>query len=630
MTRYNLFNSRKALFRRFAVGTLLAAAFLAASCSDEDLLGNGTSLTNSTGFSITVSDGGYPSAEAPQTRAQENGYATAFTENDIAGLYAVRGGNMLLENVQLTATENNGTVKWTLPAGTELPHSDNTAYFLYYPYQAEMTGKVDATATNSAKEFFQPLIKDWQPEEDQSKYDDYTASDLMVAKGEIRTVDEEAHTVALNFDMTHCMALAVLNQPGILYHITSYNSGQTTCDFNITVGVEIDFTSDAEPYLCENVYRYIVRPGATFAWAGSYPDEENEVDREFSLAPESGKLKAGSYTTFKLDKGQREITGDYHELGLVRIGDLFCPKADNSDWYLVPQEVEKLANNDKPVGVVFQTDKRRVGEAETEALGGKDEVHGLVMAAKIAKHGSTMYDGSLKWSTQYEGDGYTLVDFPELTNTKSLRAIYEDISGLKNSTIIKNSVDADELESIYPALYAVEKFKEEVPVPENTTDWYIPASGQFWDILEHLGKSKACANESKKENAEEQWGEAFSRQLNVPNYLNGWMEKIPDEGKNKFNIDKYWIEATEDKPGHWSTPGWWDQYWTSTEAVSVLHELQDGQGNVQKYTAFEMRYYNLYGWQTEGLLPGYEPEVSIRLYADEKNTDYKVRPVLAF
>lgn len=625
MTRYNLFNSRKALSRQFAVGTMLAAAFLAASCSDEDLLGNGTYPTGSTGLMITVSDGGYPSAEAPQTRAQENGYATVFTEDDMAGLYAVANGNVLLANVQVTATPDasTGSIKWTLPAGIELTHSDNTAYFLYYPYQKDMTGKVDASATTSADEFFQPLIKDWQPKEDQSKYADYTASDLMVAKGEIRTVDEEAHTVALNFDMTHCMVLAVLDQPGILYHITSYNSGTTQCKFDVIVGVEIDFTSDAEPYLYESVYRYIVRPDAAFAWAGSYPDEEKEEDREFSLVPESGKLKAGSYTTFKLDKGQREITGDYHKLKLVRIGDLFCPNASGNDWYLVPQEVDKLADGDKPVGVVFQTDKRRVGEAETKALGSKDNVHGLVMAAKIADYGSTRWDGSLVWSTQYEGDGYALVDFPELTNTKSFRAIYEDISGLRNSTIIKNSVKENELESIYPCLYAVEKFKEENPVPSNTTDWYIPASGQFWDILELLGKSEALAKESNKEKAEEQWGDALGGQKNVPTHLNGWMEKIPETDKDLFNVDK--MEDEE------HAAGWWDQYWTSTEAVSTEHELQDGQGNVtKKYKAFEMRYYDLYGWDTEHVRPGYEPTVSIRLYAAEKNADYKVRPVLAF
>lgn len=102
-------------------------------------------------------------------------------------------------------------------------HTPETKYFLYYPFQNDAHNKVDVYA-ETAEDFFKPLIDEWKPKEDQSRYADYTASDLMVAKGVVETVDKEAHSVAVNFTMKHCMALAVIEMPGTLYHITSYNS----------------------------------------------------------------------------------------------------------------------------------------------------------------------------------------------------------------------------------------------------------------------------------------------------------------------------------------------------------------------------------------------------------------------
>ena len=62
-------------------------------------------------LTITVSDGGMYATG--QTRAQERGYSTVFTEGDRIGLYVVKDGTLEVENLCLTLQGG----KWTLPAG---------------------------------------------------------------------------------------------------------------------------------------------------------------------------------------------------------------------------------------------------------------------------------------------------------------------------------------------------------------------------------------------------------------------------------------------------------------------------------------------------------------------------------
>lgn len=76
-------------------------------------------------LTISVTDGGYTSAvenmkTRVETRAVENGYATAFTEGDACGLFVVRDGKVTTENIKLTATQADGKPAWTLPQGTTM------------------------------------------------------------------------------------------------------------------------------------------------------------------------------------------------------------------------------------------------------------------------------------------------------------------------------------------------------------------------------------------------------------------------------------------------------------------------------------------------------------------------------
>lgn len=503
-------------------GTLLAALLFAASCSNEDMLDDGTYPSGSMNYSITVSDGGFASADVPQTRAVEKGYATEFTNGDLAGLYAVDAdGEVKLKNVKVTATEDGtGEIVWSLPEGTSLWHSDDMNYFLYYPYQDDdMTDKVNTGSTTLAEDFFAPLIASWQPKADQSNYKDYTASDLMVGKG-IVTGTVENHVVPLDFTLKHCMALAVVEAPCTRYHITTYNSKQTACDITIYSHTDIGFTGEARPYFesSDHCYRYIVRPEREFTLTGSYTDTMNEFVYDFTVKSSETDLKAGLYTCYKVDDGLETEEGDYHELGLVRIGDLFCPTADCTDWYLVPHEVDKLADDDEPSGIVFQTDKRRFGTAERDFFGGWEKMHGLVVSVKRAKNSI--------WFTSDEDTG-----LPDCT---TLEDCYNNISGLYNCEYIRKQYGSFEN---FPAFKEADEHGKTCPIPDGkkTTGWYLPAAGQVWDIYQNLGDCQQMAETKRQTSQIDISTKPEFRQEGLLSTLNKWMEKIPSEGKNEFS-----------------------------------------------------------------------------------------------
>ena len=172
--------------------TLAAAALLTfAACTDDNEPAQPEIASQQLAF--TVTDGnGYASATQTGTRATENGYTTVFTAGDACGLYIVRGTEIAYDNVKLTATADaSGNMTWSAPAGTTLAGGmTGEQYFLYYPYQNDMSGKTATTITSGMDDadFFEPLISSWQPATDQSTYCKYTASDLMTARGTVSTV----------------------------------------------------------------------------------------------------------------------------------------------------------------------------------------------------------------------------------------------------------------------------------------------------------------------------------------------------------------------------------------------------------------------------------------------------------
>ena len=332
-------------------------------------------------LTISVTDGGYTSAvenmkTRVETRAVENGYTTEFTEGDACGFYMVRGGKPVYSNVKLTAEKDaaTGGIMWKTDGTTLAAGMDGESYYLYYPYQADMAGKTATPAEGAVMtdaEFFKPLIDGWQPGDDQSTHAAYTASDLMTAGG---STTGTGNTIHLSFAMKHRMALAVIEMPKTVYKFIDANVP------DYTVGAEATFTGTAKPLrMADGIYRYLVHSSMPTI-EGSY----DEGNREFTITTSASHPVVGEYKRYKVDGAAETIKNvTYAESGIARIGDFYCTKNNGTTGYLIPKEAdETTVQAAKVVGIVFQTDKSRIGAKEKEKLGGEGNVHGLVMAVK--------------------------------------------------------------------------------------------------------------------------------------------------------------------------------------------------------------------------------------------------------
>ena len=234
-------------------------------------------------MTFQISDEGYNGAEP--SRATENGYATEFAAGDACGMYMVRNGKVAYANVKLTATVDgtSGDMAWQ-PETPITGTGEGEAYYLYYPYQADMDGQtaVPAGTDQKAKSFFQPLIAGWQPAADQSTVAAYAASDLMTATG-IASLNTGTNKIQISFGMTHRMALAVIETPD------SYAAPVLT------------FADESPKALAmaNGTYRYIVNPASPQTLSGLC----DNGTKKFTFS--TSGLANNQYKTYKLDGGKQ-------------------------------------------------------------------------------------------------------------------------------------------------------------------------------------------------------------------------------------------------------------------------------------------------------------------------------------
>ena len=544
---------------------LLQAALLlllAVSCTQEE---SPAAQDKARQLTISVTDGGYTSTEGKTTRAVENGYTTEFTEGDACGLFVVRGlyldKKMIYSNVKLTAERDvaTGSLVWKPEAGTTLAGGlSDEEYYLYYPYRSDLDNTVISNLLEHAIEFpeenfFKPISYDWPVKTDQSSYADYTASDLMTASC---TPTLDNGKLRLDFVMTHALSLVVIEMPKTVYKFTDAQVP------DYTVQSEATFTGTAKPLrMADGTYRYLL-PNSLPTIEGSY----DEGNREFTITTSASHPVVGEYKRYKVDGAAETIKNvTYAESGIARIGDFYCTKNNGTTGYLIPKEAdETTVQAAKVVGIVFQTDKSRIGAKEKEKLGGEGNVHGLVMAVKnIATRQA--------WGLFGMDEG--------LTTCRTKADNYNDISGYGNCEHIRtNRGNFDS----YPAFKAAYDYNTTCPVPATTTGWYLPASGQWWDILQNLGGCPALADVTQQTSPDT--GEfLWKSQGDVPAALNKWMENIAVGDKDTFNNLVSFCSSSEHSKYH----TW---YWILNNFQGMVRCIWaskfDGSDNVRPVLAF--------------------------------------------
>ncbi len=287
--------------------------------------------------------------------------------------------------------------------------------------------------------------------------------------------------------------------------------------------------------------------------------------RTFNYVPATeaaGNLKSGKLYTYAItvnadgievqtvsgntwgDNGTENISSvevTYYTADQLKIGDYFYSDGTWGDGGLrkrysdgrmeianpKPAPVLKSANGKSRtvIGIVFQTDLNRIGAAEKSKLG-NGKVHGLALSVK-------KIPTELAWGPKAD-EG--------LVKCFTRKQSYNDISGYGNGEHIRSNRRNF---NNYPAFKAVSDWngsKNEHKAPGNTTGWYIPASGQWWDILLNLGGVPELAN-SDLQNSSEPLGLSLWGRDNVLATLNGWMALIADDSKDLFYADWQWTSS---------------------------------------------------------------------------------------
>ena len=237
--------------------------------------------------------------------------------------------------------------------------------------------------------------------------------------------------------------------------------------------------------------------------------EENITSKKVKQSFTADELKIGDY--FYSD-------GTWSDGGLRKI------YADGS--MVIAAEKPVPVSGKTVVGIVFQTDKSRIGAKEKEKLGGEDKAHGLVMALKNATTDQ-------RWGPYGQDEG--------LTKCVTKADDYNDISGYGNCEHIRtNRGNFDN----YPAFKVAYDYNTTCPVSATTTGWYLPASGQWWNILQNLGGCPVFAKQDEQTSS--QSGDfTWTGQGDVPAALNAWMEKIATDSKDNFRSGDWLWSSSE-------------------------------------------------------------------------------------
>lgn len=319
----------------------LLAATLLGSCSQEDPFAEEAGV--SAPLRVSVADGGYSSAtDGIHTKSAEQGYTTEFTVGDRIGVFAVKNNQIIaaVNNLCLTATDNDGMLEWTDAGGNAPLKFDGAVYYAYYPYQSSLTGTLVLTATNAAS-FFANVVNNWTPDSDQGVYTKYTAQDLMTAKGVISNSE-------LSFAMQHEMALAVIELPGTKYEFS--NTNPSVPDYVIDPQ-DSRFDSYKPCKMADGMYRYLVKPGSSNKLTGSYTNASNAA-KGWELNPAG--ISSGSYKTFKVDGGIANIISGYN----LQVGDYML-----KDGSLVSKDATLTSTQQSnSIGIVFWLDPANSGK----------------------------------------------------------------------------------------------------------------------------------------------------------------------------------------------------------------------------------------------------------------------------
>ena len=416
-------------------------------------------------LTITVSDGGMYATG--QTRAQERGYSTVFTEGDCIGLYVVKDGTLEVKNLCLTLQGG----KWTLPAGaSQLLYSPDKSYHAYYPYQKYMNGKVSP----GDEDFFKLVVDNWSVKPNQSTYDQYTASDLMTARGVYNN-----HT--LSFAMKHRMSLLILQVPATKYTYTEKIDSREISKsyYRYTAVISENLYWQENPYTAR---RLVNIESLALLDPGPYKYYYNGAKETFKLKYSQLNLQPGKYTVHTLDDSK--VTEEFRSL---KAGDYYM-----QDGSILPGDEDVKPFRDELrkscLGVVFwvgEIEERhwtQTGPKKGDRLLMRDHpecVHGMVVAMDDTS------SQEMKWATgkgATEGIYEWAESFKDFTSGEQAdweEILASDIAFGYYSSRLMALYGSRNSDTTFPVYDAIATYATTHPAPTGSSGWFLPGRNEL-------------------------------------------------------------------------------------------------------------------------------------------------------
>ena len=439
---------------------LTAVMTTLAACSQDDELMDAAPKQAQIEFEIT--DGGYGGDEA--TRAKEEGFRTKFTAGDKCGLYIIDNGKFIASNVKLTAEEGeNGEITWKAADGAISGVTENSKYFLYYPYYASNNPvwvNNPPSLGNVDTDVFSNIIKNFDCYPDyQNTHAYYTQDDLMTATGTASTGEDGK--LKVSFSMKHKMALAVIEVPKTVYKF----EGTSIPDY--TVALSADFSgSEYRPLrMDDGTYRLVFNPELTGIKSITGIINGN---KKFTISADKLKgIDKGTYKTFRIGGADATIEKKH----TLQAGDYLL-----NDGNLVGKD-EPLSESQKAnvAAIVFWA-----GDATAKDKTLKADHSGCTHGLAVAVNGDeeTQWQSAevsvQDWLNANRSGVYLNVQ----TEGIGLQHQVNNIQGYNNTKAIEdyNKANADS------KVLAVEKivaYRTSNPAPANSSNWYLPSAKEL-------------------------------------------------------------------------------------------------------------------------------------------------------
>lgn len=265
------------------------------------------------------------------------------------------------------------------------------------------------------------------------------------------------------------------------------------------------------------------------------PDNVDNKDIVFSSSDKNVASVNASGLIMALRSGEAVIKATCGEFvdsisvyatGKPQIGDIFY---SDGTYYTVP------VSGKKPIGIIFY-----IGDPTKDDIALKQDhpecTHGLVCTID--------FESSSEWQTERSKYGKLVSDW-QRNNPEAAK--YIDVSQTSggeylnaimgyNNTKVYQMFNADEANSAWPinAMNVIERVKEKIPLPENTSGWYCPSAKEL---------SLMCTGQYDENigTMPEPMGDPLNA---METLLNERLFKIP--GAYLFS-PTYYISSTEDK-----------------------------------------------------------------------------------